>query len=185
MQAKELRKLNRLELLELLVEKEKQLEAVSAELEKATEALESREMKIKEAGTLANASVQIHDVLGAAQRAADDYLANLHWQNDHHLEEAERIINDAKAEAASILLSANKEKNAMEQATHAKCKAMLKKAKRESDACWQDLSSKLDSFYKEHEGLRALLNIGKEEADDAVFDIEEPEKPDAGQSLAG
>lgn len=77
MTERELRKLSRLDLLELLVRQVEENERLRAELEQAHKQLESRELIIENAGSIAQASLQISRVFEAAQMAADVYLENV------------------------------------------------------------------------------------------------------------
>lgn len=77
MTERELRKLSRLDLLELLVQQVEENERLRAELKQAQEQLESRELMIENAGSIAQASLQISRVFEAAQMAADVYLENV------------------------------------------------------------------------------------------------------------
>lgn len=74
---KELRKLKRVELLELLVEQATEIEELRRELEEARQALKNRQVYLQEAGTLAEAALRINEVFAAADRAAQDYLENV------------------------------------------------------------------------------------------------------------
>lgn len=77
MQDKELRKLKRVELLELLVEQATEIEKLRQELEEAQQALERRELMVSQCGSLAEAALKINEVFAAADRAARDYLNNV------------------------------------------------------------------------------------------------------------
>ena len=77
MTERELRKLSRLDLLELLVQQVEENERLRAELKQAREQLESRELMLENAGSIAQASLQISRVFEAAQMAADVYLENV------------------------------------------------------------------------------------------------------------
>lgn len=77
MTERELRKLSRLDLLELLVRQVEENERLRAELKQAQEQLESRELMLENAGSIAQASLQISRVFEAAQMAADVYLENV------------------------------------------------------------------------------------------------------------
>lgn len=77
MTERELRKLSRLDLLELLVRQMEENERLRAELKQAREQLESRELMLENAGSIAQASLQISRVFEAAQMAADVYLENV------------------------------------------------------------------------------------------------------------
>ena len=72
-----LRKLNKLQLLELLAQQERELQALRKELEEKTAALEDRRIRIEQAGSIAEASMRLNEVFEAAQRAADQYLESL------------------------------------------------------------------------------------------------------------
>lgn len=78
---RELKKLNRRELLELLIEQERELERLQAVLQKAEERTQSREIKIDKAGSIAEAALMLNGVFEAAQAAADQYLDNIRRQN--------------------------------------------------------------------------------------------------------
>lgn len=74
---KELRKLKRSELLEMLIEQQKELNDVKKQLEEAKARLESRDIAIRQAGSIAEAALQLNGVFEAAQKAADQYLENI------------------------------------------------------------------------------------------------------------
>ena len=74
---KELKKLSRKELLELLVIQTRKTEQLEAKVKRLEASLADRRIKIKNAGSLAEAAVQISGVLEAAQKAAELYLQNI------------------------------------------------------------------------------------------------------------
>jgi hypothetical protein len=74
---KELRKLSRLELLELLVAQSKQLEELQVALDEAEDKLSRRELKINKAGSIAEAVVSLSEVLEAAEDAGRMYVDEL------------------------------------------------------------------------------------------------------------
>jgi hypothetical protein len=74
---KELRKLSRLELLELLVAQSKQLEELQVALDEAEDKLNRRELKINKAGSIAEAVISLSEVLEAAEDAGRMYVDEL------------------------------------------------------------------------------------------------------------
>ena len=135
---KELQKLSRQELLEMLITQTNEVERLKSELRISEEKVQSREIKINEAGSIAKASLELNGVFEAAQAAAEQYLLNI--QNTESIcrqmreeaeEQAEKIVAEAKAEAEA------KEKGAKEAA----------------DAYWGEVSERLERFYEEHNGL--------------------------------
>lgn len=74
---KELRRLSRGELLEMLLEQTKRVEALEEELAQKNKELTDRKIMLEEAGSIAEASLRLNEVFEAAQKAADQYLYNI------------------------------------------------------------------------------------------------------------
>ncbi|MBQ0038704.1 MAG: hypothetical protein KBS74_08570 [Clostridiales bacterium] len=74
---KELKKLDRRELLEMLLLQTEEVERLKNELKLANEALANREIKIKKSGSLASAALALNGIFEAADSAAQQYLFNL------------------------------------------------------------------------------------------------------------
>lgn len=74
---KELKKLNRSELLELMLEQSREIDRLQAELEETRVALRERNLKIESCGSIAEAAAEVNSLFHAAQRAADMYLLNV------------------------------------------------------------------------------------------------------------
>lgn len=74
---KELRRLSRAELLEMLLAQVEENEKLKARLDDAERALEDRRIAVARAGSLAEASLQLNQVFAAADRAARQYVENV------------------------------------------------------------------------------------------------------------
>lgn len=77
MTEKELKKLNRQELLEMLVNQMEENNRLQKELDEANEKLMDRNIAIENAGSLAEACLALNDVFKAADAAAAQYLENV------------------------------------------------------------------------------------------------------------
>jgi glutathione S-transferase len=77
MTEKELRRLRRSELLELLLDQAQELEKTQAELAEAQEQLKQREILLSNAGSIAEAALQLNHVFEAAQSAGEQYIDSL------------------------------------------------------------------------------------------------------------
>jgi chromosome segregation and condensation protein ScpB len=77
MTAKDLKKLSRRELIELLLKQTRELEQVKKQLAEKEEKLSDRDMHIRNAGSIAEAAIGLSGVFEAAQRAADEYLSQI------------------------------------------------------------------------------------------------------------
>ena len=88
---KELKKLNRAQLLELLVDQSREIDRLQTALEDANKKLEKRELRMEQCGSIADASLVITEIFERAQEAADLYLA-----------EAKRCMNRAVDEGKPL-----------------------------------------------------------------------------------
>ncbi|MCO4530278.1 hypothetical protein Si105_01825 [Streptococcus infantarius subsp. infantarius] len=75
--AKQLRKLRRSDLFELLVEQAKEIEELQNQVKELEGKLGSRELEVTDAGSIAEAVLAISKVFEEAQAATDTYLYNV------------------------------------------------------------------------------------------------------------
>lgn len=95
MTPKELKKMKRYQLLELLIMQTEQTESLQQQLDDLQKAYDEQELKISKLGSLAEAALELNGVFEAAQNAADEYILMAQ-------KEAEKIIADAKNQAQNI-----------------------------------------------------------------------------------
>lgn len=74
---KELKKLNRKDLLQILIFKEREIEQLKDELKIANEKLECREIKIRKSGSIAEAALNINNIFENAEAAAQQYIESI------------------------------------------------------------------------------------------------------------
>lgn len=147
MTEKEMKKLSRTDLLRMLIDQGEEMKVLKEELEKAKAEISEREIKMTEAGSIAEAALKINGVFEAAQAASQQYLENV-----KHLSERQ----DALARIKERETREKCERQILE--TKEKCDAMIAKAEKESKVYWEDVSKRLEKFYNEHIGLRELLS---------------------------
>lgn len=90
---KELKKMSRKELLEILLEQAKRIEELENKIEKLNEKLESKKLIFKNAGSLADASLQLSGIFNVAQEAAEIYLNNIKELKEKGEKELEEKTN--------------------------------------------------------------------------------------------
>ena len=114
MTEKDLKKLNRYQLLELLVMQTERAD----NLQKQVEELEQYHLNLSNLGSMAEASLQIAGVFEAAQKAADLYLESARKQADEIVESARKqaalILAQTGEKAESITTSPNGSANEMD-----------------------------------------------------------------------
>jgi light-regulated signal transduction histidine kinase (bacteriophytochrome) len=74
---KELARLGRRELLELLIQQSKEMAQLQQELDEAKAQLARREITVESCGTLAEAALKLSGIFEAADAAAAQYLENI------------------------------------------------------------------------------------------------------------
>ena len=109
MTEKELKKLNRYQLLELIIIQSEQIQELQNQLQQAQEKIDAQNIRIAEAGSIAEASLQLSGIFEAAQSAADIYLENVRKQTadadlirENARQDAERITAEAAQKAAQM-----------------------------------------------------------------------------------
>ena len=96
MNDKELRKLNRKELLEILVSQANLIESLEKELEEAKNELNNRSIVLSEAGSIAEASLKLSGIFEKAQEVADQYLNSIIENKDILIINNDRMENEFK-----------------------------------------------------------------------------------------
>lgn len=74
---KELKRLKRVDLLELLIAQSRENDRLRSELEDARSKLEAKELAMEQAGSIAEAALRLNKVFEAAQAAADQYILSV------------------------------------------------------------------------------------------------------------
>lgn len=114
MSQQEFRKLRRLDLVDIIYRLQEELGEQKRENEELKCRLAERELKIERAGSIAQAALELNEVMEVAQKAADQYLVSVMgsvWKREMEARqmtadaerEAERIISEARARADEIL----------------------------------------------------------------------------------
>lgn len=112
MTEKELKKLNRYQLLEMLIIQTERADELEKKLEEMEAKLDSRDVQMTVMGSIAEASLHLSGVFEAAQNAADIYMNavkdRIAEMEANAARESERILEDARQKAQLILQTAEK-----------------------------------------------------------------------------
>ncbi len=127
---KELKKMSRGDLLELLISQMEENEKLRAKLHKAEKELKSRRIKISKAGSIAEAALELNGVFQAAEAAAAQYLENV------------RLYSEKYEEAEGRTQKTKKEKPEKIRKTEVKTETEMKI----ETECWDDLDVDLQDF---------------------------------------
>ena len=84
MTEKELLKLKKSELLEIMLAQSKEIDSLREQLADVKAKLADREIAISESGSIAEASLKINKIFEEAQKAADQYVENIKNRADQY-----------------------------------------------------------------------------------------------------
>lgn len=144
---KELRRLSRGELLEMLIAQAAENDQLKNRLEQAEAQLRDRKIAINNAGSLAEAALSLNGVFQAAEAAAQQYLENIERISRQQDAICRDMKEQAKQEAAEIRQEAQ---------------AYSKKAHAEVDAYWKQTVIKAAKLLANQEALREMIRAARE-----------------------
>lgn len=158
MTEKELKRLSRSELLEMLIGQMEENEQLKTELEKARKKAESRQIAIDRAGSIAEAALALNGVFDSAQAAAAQYLENIRQLSGNQEAVCQQIEANAKAKARTICAGAD----AYSQKVRAEADEYSRKTRSEADQYQKRVVEKIAALFREKENLGSLLQPNNE-----------------------
>lgn len=105
---KEFKRLNRSQLIDIIFQLQLKHDELAAENENLTQALADKRLRINKAGNIAEAALELNNVMQSAQNAAALYLEEIQIMREETREECERILAQAHKEAEDIVDRARK-----------------------------------------------------------------------------
>jgi len=117
------------------------------------------------AGSIAEASLQVSNIFTAAQESADKYLEGIRDMEKNARHESERIITEAHENANALIVSANRE-----------CSDREAREKEYVDTLWHDMQERLLQFYDKYSELGELFSKTKfpTQLNDVAAEVSEP-----------
>ena len=103
---KEFKRLTRPQLIVIIYQLQLKEEELIAENKKLQEQLESKRIRMEQVGNIAEAALEVNNVMQAAQSAAEQYLKEIRLMREEAEDEKQRLLEEARKEAASILANA-------------------------------------------------------------------------------
>ncbi len=132
--------MNRIELMELLIELTREndmlvdeVDDLKEQLKKAKRNANSRSIDIQNAGSIAEAALKLNGVFEAAERAAAQYLENI-----------ERLSGEQQRICDEMLAETRRKCQELESATQRRCEEMDREAEQRASRQWGDLAKHLE-----------------------------------------
>ena len=103
---KEFKRLGRAQLMDIIYQLQLEVDKLKEENEQLEKALADKRFRIENAGSLAEAALEISGCFSRAQKAAELYLNEIKAVREEIETERTRILNEAQEEAAAIVEAA-------------------------------------------------------------------------------
>ena len=103
---KEFKRLSRSQLIDIIYQFQITQNELNAEIERLKKALDDRRLRVKEAGNIAEAALEITNVMQAAQDAAALYLEEIRTMREETKRDCQRILENAQKEADNLITQA-------------------------------------------------------------------------------
>ena len=142
MDEKALDNLSLSQLRQLVLSQQQELDTLRDQLQQAQAQLASRQLILDEAGSIAQAALQLSGVFEQAQQAADQYLENVESLSARQEADYRQRLDEAEQQAQTLLRD-----------TQRQCRTMEEDARVKSDYYWDALDHKIAQLYREHPEL--------------------------------
>ena len=116
---KELKRLSRAQLIDIIYQLQLKQEELTEENRNLKEKLAEKRIRLDQAGNIAEASLALHNVMQAAQDAANQYLDEIRVMQEETKVSCRAILEKAQREADAIIEQANKSHTAYNSAVEA------------------------------------------------------------------
>jgi cell division septum initiation protein DivIVA len=153
---RELRHMRRTELVEIILALKQSEDQLRAENAALSAQLQERQIHIENAGSIAQAALELNKVFEAAQAAADEYVASVLAANKNTAASALRA--QAEAEAQQILAQAQTEAANLKARTQQQCDAETEAAARKRAQTEADCKAMLARTQQEIQQRRAAFD---------------------------
>ena len=107
--SKELQKLSRRELVDIIYQLKKNDQQKQAQITAMDEALQQRRIRLSVAGSIAEAAADITRLFSTAQETADLYLQEIETMRSDTKKECAAMIEDARRQAAEIVAESERQ----------------------------------------------------------------------------
>ena len=106
--SKELKRLSRRELVDIIYQLKKNEQKMQEEIESLKNELQDKRIRISTAGSIADAAMSVTNVFSTAQMTADLYLREISYMKENTEKECEKKIEDAEKKVKKILADGEK-----------------------------------------------------------------------------
>lgn len=116
---KEFKRLSRSQLIDVIYQFQLQVDTLTEQNRELERELADKRLRLNNAGSIADAALEMNDCLRNAQAAADQYLTEIRVMREETEAECQRVLAQARLEALAILAGAKKAQDEKDPAVEA------------------------------------------------------------------
>lgn len=161
----ELRKMSRLELIEIIYALQQEEKVLEEEKKKLEDTIASWTVQCAQAGSIAEAALSINGVFEAAQAAADQYLDYFRRQNSKTEAEIAAMLSSARQEQEHILAQAQEQADSIRQeadqyrtCVQTECRELIAQTDQTIKEKWSAFDKRVQTFLQCHDELSVFLD---------------------------
>ena len=144
---KEFKRLSRAQLIDIIYQLQVQIDELNGKKQELERELADKRLRLRNAGNIADAALEMNNCFRDAQNAAEQYLNEIKAIREETETVRQRILAEAKAEAAACIAEAKAEATARLAEAKAEAAACIAEAKNKNE----DFDSEIEMLLKEYE----------------------------------
>ncbi|MCD8105675.1 MAG: hypothetical protein LUF35_11935 [Lachnospiraceae bacterium] len=129
---RELRKMNRAELIEIIYALQQNEKTIREENIALNQRLQEKTICIENSGSIAEAALSLNQIFESAQNAADQFLSSVQATKSGVEEEARQILEEAKRQADQIVGAAREEAEQILDRANTEARAVVEQTREEA-----------------------------------------------------
>lgn len=153
---KDIKKLSRTELVDVIYQLKKSEQKLEEQVQTLQAALDEKNLRMENVGSVAEASLALTDIFANAQTAADAYLEEIRTRRAAVEEECSRLSAEAQEKADAALQEAQEKADAILQDAHAQANSILKDAQTRKETIDSHCRTTRSELQRVQETLRLL-----------------------------
>ena len=160
----ELRKMNRMELIEIIYALQQEEKILEEEKKKLEDRLENWTIQCEKSGSIAEAAVKVSGIMEKAQAAADQYLEAVQREAVRSEERRTKMMEETKKEQEKLLEEARHKADDIRReaedyriSVRKECKEMLENTDRIVGEKWDAFDRRVQTYLRDHAELSIFL----------------------------
>lgn len=155
---KDIKKLSRTELVDVIYQLKKSEQKLEEQVQTLQAALDEKNLRMENVGSVAEASLALTDIFANAQTAADAYLEEIRTRRAAVEEECSRLSAEAQEKADTLLRESTERAEKTLQDAQTEADSVLQEAQTKADAALQEAQEKADAILQDAQTRKETID---------------------------